>query len=357
MPSSDKAADSRSNRRLEGLDVARFLAFAGMVVVNFKVVMGGTGGPAWLQQSTTLLEGKAAASFVVLAGVGLGLAYARDNENQMVVVTLRRAAFLLVAGLLNSLIFDADILHYYAFYFLIGVVMLRLDTKALLATILLLNVAFVIMAVTLEYDTGWNWVDYSYADFWTPAGFVRNLFFNGWHPVIPWLGFLLFGVILSRLQLNHRRTQRSLAVFGAATLLAVEGLSFALVKALAPIDPELTYLVHTSPVPPFPLYTIAGISAASLLIGICLRLQTLLARTGVTRLLAPAGRQTLTLYIAHIIVGMGTLDAFGLLGNQSLVAAVSAALLFSLASLVYALLWSRQFKRGPIEALMRRVAG
>ncbi len=71
----------------------------------------------------------------------------------------------------------------------------------------------------------------------------------------------------------------------------------------------------------------------------------------------PAGRQALTLYLAHILVGMVTLEALGLLGGQSIGTALSAAGLFCLASLLYALAWSRWFKRGPVEALMRRLAG
>ena len=71
----------------------------------------------------------------------------------------------------------------------------------------------------------------------------------------------------------------------------------------------------------------------------------------------PAGRQTLTLYIAHILIGMGILEAAGLLGGQSPERAVLAAAVFCLAAMVYAYVWSRAFKRGPIEFLMRKLAG
>ena len=45
--------------------------------------------------------------------------------------------------------------------------------------------------------------DISYEGIATPAGFARNLFFNGWHPVLPWLSFLLFGMVLGRLELGR----------------------------------------------------------------------------------------------------------------------------------------------------------
>ena len=59
--------------RLAGLDIARALAVFGMVVVNFKIVLGAAqAGPSWLVSVTDLLDGRAAATFVLLAGVGLG---------------------------------------------------------------------------------------------------------------------------------------------------------------------------------------------------------------------------------------------------------------------------------------------
>ncbi len=118
-----------SSLRLEGLDLARFVAFVGMVIVKFKLAMGANDDDSALSLLTVVLEGRAAATFIVLAGIGLGLAALRSDYNQTVSVTLKRAAFLLVLGLLNSLIFDADILHYYAFYFLFGVLLLPLQSR------------------------------------------------------------------------------------------------------------------------------------------------------------------------------------------------------------------------------------
>ncbi len=339
--------------RLMGLDLARYFAFVGMVIVNFKIAMGAEGGDGILSLLTSALEGRAAATFVVLAGIGLGLA-GQKNLDQTIAVTLKRAVFLLVVGLLNMTIFDADILHYYAFYFLLAVCLLGQSNRTLFATVIGLNLLFVIMVLTLDYDAGWNWDNYTYSGFWTPVGFARNLFFNGWHPVIPWLGFLVFGIMLSRLPLGARRIQWRLVVGGALAFASAEALSAVLIPMMGAIDPQLVSLVTTDPVPPMPLYMLAGISAACVVVGICLLVAGRLALTGV---LIPAGRQTLTLYVAHILIGMGTLEALGMLGGQTVGQAVWASILFCAAATVYALIWARWFKRGPIEGLMRKVAG
>ena len=103
--------------------------------------------------------------------------------------------------------------------------------------------------------------------------------------------------------------------------------------------------------------TLAGLGAACVVVGTCLLISDRLKAMGILQLLVPAGRQTLTLYIAHVLVGMGTLDALGMLGGRTVAQAVGAALLFSLVATLYALIWARWFKRGPVEALMRRLAG
>ena len=213
------------------------------------------------------------------------------------------------------------------------------------------------LILTLDYDTGWDWANYTYQGFWMPAGFVRNLFFNGWHPVVPRLRFLLFGIALGRLRLDEARIQSRLILFGALAFVAAQTASWFLLPRLSALSPDLAALATTAPVPPMPLFTLAGMGASIFVIGTCLRLSEWLERVGLLVIVTPAGRQTLTLYVAHVLVGMGTLEATGMLGEQSIGTAVFAALVFCMLATVYALLWSTRFKRGPLKALMRQVAG
>ncbi|MDF1624748.1 MAG: DUF418 domain-containing protein [Parvibaculaceae bacterium] len=349
--------ESKSVQRLTGLDLARFLAFCGMVIVNFKIVMGVGVSTSPLDMFAIALEGRAAATFIVLAGLGLGLSSTYRDRNHTVSTTLARSAFLLAVGLLNMMIFEADIIHYYAFYFLFGVYLLTYSTKALCLLIVILNLAFMALLFIVDYEAGWDFTTFAYEGFWTPTGFIRNLFYNGWHPFIPWLGFFVLGVVLSRLPLTRTSTQIILMGLGLAALLFAETSATIAQPLLADMDPELAELATTSPLPPTPLYFLAGSGAAAMVIGLCLFIAPWLEKTGMLKLVTPAGRQTLTLYIAHILLGMGTLEELGLLGNQSIENALLAAFLFCLAATLYALLWARHFKAGPIETLMRKLAG
>jgi hypothetical protein len=84
-------------------------------------------------------------------------------------------------------IFEGDILHYYAFYFFFGAFLLPCSNRVLVATIALLNIAFLVMMLSIDYESGWNFEELTYSGFWTIDGFIRNLFlmdfirfFLGW---------------------------------------------------------------------------------------------------------------------------------------------------------------------------------
>ncbi len=350
-----------SSSRLVGLDLARFLAFFGMVIVNFSVAMGVTFEPGTL--ATTIsegMQGRAAATFVVLAGLGLGLAANRSETTPLFSVTIKRALFLLGIGLANMLIFEADILHYYAFYFLFGMLFIKAEMRTLLVVISLIISAFMVMLIGLDYEAGWNWTTLEYSGFWTVEGFVRNLFFNGWHPVFPWLAFFIFGIVLSKLKLTDTKVQIALAIGGMFGLVGIEELSASLINYFPAAEgEEIAILFSTSPVPPVPLYSAAGMAVASMVVGICLLTAPYLERAKVLAPFTAAGRMTLTLYIAHILIGMGVLELLGFIGRPDLTASSSMfmSILFLIDAVIFAVIWNRFFKRGPIEMLMRKLAG
>ena len=54
---------------------------------------------------------------------------------------------------------------------------------------------------------------------------------------------------------------------------------------------------------------------------------------------------------------MGVLETMGRLEDQSLVYIVTASLVFSAAAIAGSTWWRRRYRRGPLEWLMRRIAG
>ncbi len=347
-------------QRLEGLDLARFLAFAGMVVVNFGLVFAADGAShGWAGSFIALFEGRAAATFVVLAGIGFSLMTRNGEKLESYHVLMKRAAFLMAAGLLNMLVFPADILHFYAVYFLLGLIVIRLPSSALAVMMGLIVLLAAAALFRIDYETGWNWGDYSYADFWSVEGFLRNLMYNGFHPVLPWFAFMIFGFLLARLPLHERRVQLGLALGGFVTALGAAVASRLLtandfVQAAGLVD-----VFHLKPMPPGPLYVLSGLGTASAVIGLSLCLEGLV-RSRLRSLLSPliaTGRMTLTLYAAHILIGMLVLVFLGYENSGEAEVSLMATFIFVILSVIFADRWMKRFKAGPMELLMRRLTG
>lgn len=356
----DKTLQKQTNDRLHGLDLARCMALFGMVIVNFEVVMVPLASQHETASLAHLLQGRAAATFVVLAGLGLGLSAARVCWQTTARVTLKRSGFLFALGMLNCVIFEADIIHYYAVYFLAALFFVRAPNWLLCTAIALFALVHVLLLIWLDYDRGWNWDSLEYVDLWTVRGFIRNLLFNGWHPVIPWFVFVLYGLLVSRLNLASYRTGITLTLAGGLFLALTEWVSKSLIllvenSSLSAAEREIALLLDTAPVPPTPLYLIAGISAASLTIGVCLLIMRLSPRNRLLRVLTTTGRYTLTLYLAHIIFGMGTLQALGLIGTAEPTTALVATLVFCVIATGLSMLWGKRFRHGPVESIMHRL--
>lgn len=348
-------SNTEKKHRLQGLDIARFFAFVGMVVVNFNIVITNhQPADGLMADMIELLQGKAAASFVVLAGVGLALQTKHKGPGAASWTTLKRALFLLAVGLINALVFEADILHFYGVYFIFSLILFRLSSKTLLIFAIGLPWIFVIAITLWDYETGWNWQTLHYEGFWSPTGFVRHIFYNGWHPVLPWIAFIAFGMWLAEFDLGSQTVAGTLFVLGLSALIAITLFSIWLGHLLDPQN-EWAILAETGPIPPMPLFLYTGMATASMVIGACSWAMDRFKHNVLLTGFAMTGRHALTLYIAHIWLAMGMLEGFGMLDNQSTGAAVFAALMFCVLAVVFSMLWSKQFKVGPIEALMRRL--
>ncbi len=304
-------------QRFIGFDVARCLAFFGMVVVNYKVVMQGTNAtsPAWLNDFLGLFSGRAAATFVVLAGVGLALLYkAKKNQastplsrgdiaksffrhgglllfllsslviidqhikasaasgtvetpgmtspgsnevlfdnieqaflnlgetatssflfwgtlivsalvlllflsgkhgNRAEAIVFRRVLFLAALGYVWYPLWTGDILHFYAGYFFIGLLLLRGRAWLLACIALTLLVTTVFARFQWPFFEGWSLESLEYHNIFTATGAARNLFYNGWHPIAPWMCFFIVGMLIAKTPFKKRTTMVGMIALGA----------------------------------------------------------------------------------------------------------------------------------------------
>jgi uncharacterized membrane protein YeiB len=361
--------------RIVGLDVARAVAVAGMVIVNFKVVMfAGSRGPGWLQGLAGIPDGWAAAAFVMLGGVGVSLVTARARRYGDYVSLkewrwrlLHRALLLLVAGYMFTLIWPADLLHHYAVYTAIGAALLAAPDRVLWWWAALAAALFSGLYTFAGYWDQLDVVNLAYEAFWTPVGLVREMLFNGWHPILPWVGFHLVGMWLGRQDLAVARVRWRLAAVAAALAAGAEVFSrffepivFDIV-ATGPSSLGLVAgnraLLAAEPLPPGPVFLLAAGGVAVALIILCVEAGIRWPRSRPVRWAAHTGGMAMTVYFAHVLLGMGSLKVTGALHSQPLWFALAAAGVFLVAAVLFSVLWRRRVTTGPVERLMRRLGG
>lgn len=354
--------------RIQGYDLARAFAIFGMVIVNFKIVMNATTGSHYLLGVASLLEGRAAAIFVILAGVGVSLLTkkARESNNQIQINShrkslLKRSLLLIVIGLAYSPIWPADILHFYGFYIIIGAILLTASNRTLLTFSGLFIVGFVFLLGLFDYESGWNWKTYEYLDFWSIEGMVRHMFYNGFHPVFPWAAFLLIGMWLGRQNVLEKAVRNRLLIGSLILLAGTEFSSHLLINYFTSNPNGLTAediisLFGTKPMPPVPLYILSATGSAITFIMICINTSLKHNESNILIPLIYTGQLALTFYVGHVIIGMGFLEAIGRLENQTINFALLSAMIFNIICVMFAYYWKGKYAVGPLEWLFRRLA-
>ena len=360
-----------ASRRLAGIDLARAVAIFGMITVNFRAVFTEEEAPEWLRRAAEQVDGRAAALFVVLAGIGISLLTRRARQagdpaalraDRMMV--LRRALFLFVAGLAFREVWRFDILHFYGVYLLAAAFLLDVRARRLALLAAALTFVFPLLYFILPAQFGIPFWDTT--DSLRPDQVALDLFFQGYHPVAPWLAFLLVGMILGRADLADPRLRRRWLIAGLVLVALGEALAkglldLGLLKLGFEIAPRATVeaaadLFGSDPYPPMPLFVLVGLGWALVVISLSLAIA---ARWGDRRWLQPfihAGQLALTIYVFHGTIGAWLPAAFGVEAPLSLAWVLAYSAGFYAGCILLATLWRQRFARGPLEAAMRFVS-
>lgn len=340
-------ADSRG--RLTGIDGARALAVIGMMAVHV--------GPEHIDtvggQTYALAHGRASLLFVFLAGIGVSLLSARQASSSD--TRLRLASFALMLLPLGLVLQEfghpvAVILHHYAAYFLLAMLVLDVSGRRLLAlaaTATMIGPLFYLSVGTLQ-----PWIlDRETASITDgPLHVVSALFISGPYPVLVWCAPLFWGMWVGRLDLRLHRIRLALCVVGAAAAVAASGLSLLLTAIFGVPATEVDWrqLLLDRPHGQMPLWLANGIGAAVFVTGAALILAERFRPA--FKPLEAMGRLALTTYVVHVLA----LQLWpGLLRHDSLAPAVAAVALMAASGMLFATVWLRSHERGPLEALMR----
>ncbi len=333
--------------RIIGLDVVRALAVLGMILVNFRgkvhPEIGDATKLAWVLDR---MEGKWAAVFVVLAGIGIGMQARRaatpEARKHLRRSLLVRAFVLLAIGLLHQHWWTWDILAFYGVYIAASVFFLWAPTPVLWTGI-----------VVMLLGSGWQWTNMvrPKLTFWTLKGAAGKLLFWGNHPFLPWFALFLFGLWISRLDLHSRKVRATLFIVATLVLSASE-IGNAIIRAGGPVisDPPWLNMLRTWPRPTRPGFVISGMAFASIAIIATIELTRGREHVRAVVALQAGGQLALTLYIAHVPAILVPVAHHW--EPTSLTGVVTYALVVYTVGVLGALWWRRRHERGPLESLL-----
>jgi len=364
------ALDKSGGKRIFGFDFARGLAIIGMIFVNFTVVMSTPAESGWLSAIIEAISGKAAALFVVLAGIGMTLMNdsikCRNDVLQtgkVKIILLKRAAFLFVIGLSYYFIWDADILHFYGVFLSIGILFLAVPRKWLIALSLIIVCAYSLLFPAFNYDKNWDWSTMTYAGFFTFPGFFKNLFINGFHPVFPWIAFLLTGIWIGRINLKDKKTRKKVLFVSLVIFIIFKGISMFYIHILVKYFPsaaaEISGIFGTAPMPPLFFYMLTAVSFAVFIISLSVYITETFGDTLLVRQMVNTGQLALSNYFFHVVVGMLFVKlVFGKVEQVfSFDFTIAYACFYCALAVFLSHFWRNKFSRGPLEYIMRKITG
>lgn len=380
------SAVSGGTGRIHGLDLARFLAIAGMMGTHLWLFdeLGET------PSLVAALSGKASALFAVLAGVGTMLTGSRsaDGGRGARRNLAGRGLALVVIGLTLGQLYPPVlvILAYYGVMFLLAVPLLRLPPARLLGAAVLWALLWPVCSHLLRDGLGLDASPDSprWSSLGEPVPFALELLLTGAYPALSWMSYLMLGMAIGAALAGPERTRPARPLlFGGAGVAALAALLGVLCARLfgarllaadlgfrgpegrrigveelaagahgvAPSDSPW-YLLSTGPHTgtPFDLLITGGTAAA--VIGLCLLFGP---RSGprARGALAPvlgAGAAPLTVYSLHVLAAAAAWS-----GDRLSAWWVSSPQLWALhlaGALAIGLLLRLTGRRGPLEALV-----
>ncbi|GAA4897288.1 heparan-alpha-glucosaminide N-acetyltransferase domain-containing protein [Streptomyces coeruleoprunus] len=367
--------------RLVGVDLARALAVFGMYIVHIGPALSATDGVgSWVRY---LADGHSSVLFATLAGFSLMLIAGRREPKtglagrQAKVRIAIRAVVLLALGTVLAMEYGGVIiLGFYGVYFLLALPLLRLRarTLAIIAAGLALvtpQLAFVLNSLLSE-SVQQSIDAHDPLKKLSEVG-VLDLLLTGFYPAITWMSFVVAGMALARLDLSAVSVQRRLAAFGAALTVGAYGLSLLLAgkDALRSMAEDgkssagseaasfgsgsfetrraASDLLSAGPHSGTTFDIIGSVGVAILVVvGATVLMDRLPRLRSLAKPVVAVGTMSLTAYVGHFVVQ----SMVGIPAGESSQVSWVPVLTFILGAILFAAVWSRFFRRGPLESLL-----
>ncbi|MEU5220944.1 DUF418 domain-containing protein [Streptomyces sp. NPDC020807] len=354
-----------------------------MYIVHIGPALSSTHGVGtWVRY---LADGHSSVLFATLAGFSLMLIAGRREPKtglagrQAKARIAIRAVILLALGSVLAIEYGGVIiLGFYGVYFLLALPLLRLSAKALAITAAGLALVTPQLAFFLNSRLGESVQQtinaYDPLKKISEVG-VLDLLLTGFYPTITWMSFVVAGMALARLDLSAVPVQRRLAVLGASLTAGAYGLSLLLAgpnalrstaedgTSSAGFEKASSFAGESFDAPrraasellsagphsgtTFDIVGSVGV-AVLVVVGATVLMDRLPRLRRLAKPVIAVGTMSLTAYVGHFLAQ----SMLGVSAGESSQSSWIPVLLFILGAISFAAVWSRFFRRGPLEALL-----
>lgn len=357
-------------QRIIGFDIARAYAIFGMFIVNFNFSFGSVMNPTdTVGYFLNVFTGNSTSIFIICAGMGVSLMtnradYTIHEKAELKSKILKRSWFLFALGLLLFNWWSGDILHFYGGYMHIAAFLLFVPKRYYLVGAIIAIIIFHLLFLIIPITTSWDFTTYSYLDFWTPLGFLRNTFYNGWNSIFPWLSYFLVGMWLGRLNWQDKNIKRNIFIIGLLIFLVIQSLRLMVRQQL--FNAFWSDYITAEYFPPYLPFVLVTMGFAFMTISICMLIGQKFSTNKIVLALQQTGQMTLSHYVIHLTLGMTIMAILtgkhytGLLEDEQPTLPIyilAYSFVFYIFSILFSVLWIKKFKNGPLETLMRKISG
>ena len=322
-----------------------------------------------------LVDGKFYAIFSMLFGAGFGIQYLKNRQRQQLFIPTyrRRLCFLLLFGVLHSLLWSGDILTLYALLAFLLVILREIPYERLLPLAVLLLCAFAVPQVAMlvageEASVGMKLAHKAFSDM-APDEVTATLGRGGWAEVFAtnlhniywrWADFLPNGRISRVLGFFVLGFYLAQSAYFTSAIYSVRRLLAFLVLGI--VATAITRSTGTN----ITRWAVSGVDvllkmllvAGQLLLALAyMSLLAQISRTAAgDKLLYPltlVGRMAFTSYLLQTLIGIALFYGvgFGLWGSMGLAQLWLLALLIFACQVLLCFLWLNYFRQGPVEWL------
>jgi uncharacterized membrane protein YeiB len=349
--------------RITGLDIARSLALFYMTVVNFWSIVQET-VPGWVNVILLKIQGKAAVTFIIIAGMALSLISKHQNSYSSGITKsefrsklLKRALFLFIIGTLNTFFWITDILHFYAFFLIISVLFLYTSSTKIWVFQLLCIFIFLFLIPWKGDITCKSYLAFNYSYFLHLSEILQHFFIDGCYAFFPWFAFFTLGLWLGRQKITCPAVRRKMFFWGLGMVLLFEGVSFYIIdldykEILYPSLGGRMFWFVIDPWKPTPFFIFSATGSALFIVGISMILAEKVRNKKLLLPFSYTGKTTLTLYILQLLCGQFVWKQINQTSLNSVLFIIIGTVFFTVFSLVFSCCWGRRFRRGPVELLL-----